>query len=79
MIWNGTLINVTPANFIHAEVVQTDPGLKGDTATGGTKPATIITGATINVPLFIEQGESIKIDTRGWFLHFSRQILSRSD
>jgi elongation factor P len=50
--------------FVELIVVQTDPGIKGDTATGGSKPATVETGVTINVPLFIEEGEKIKVDTR---------------
>lgn len=51
-------------NTVEFEVVQTDPGLKGDTATGGSKPARISTGATISVPLFVNTGDKIKIDTR---------------
>ena len=51
-------------NSVTLEVTQTDPGVKGDTATGGTKPATVETGAQVMVPLFISQGERIKIDTR---------------
>jgi elongation factor P len=51
-------------NSIVVEVTQTDPGVKGDTATGGTKPATLETGATIMVPLFISIGDKIKVDTR---------------
>lgn len=51
-------------NFIEAEITHTDPGVRGDTATGGTKPATIASGATVNVPLFLNQGEVIRVDTR---------------
>jgi len=58
------ILDVSPPNFIEVEVVRTDPGLKGDTAQGGTKPAKIASGATINVPLFINEGEMIKVDTR---------------
>ena len=55
---------VTPPNFVELKITDTDPGLKGDTAQGGSKPATLETGATIRVPLFISQGEVIRIDTR---------------
>ena len=51
-------------NFVELEVTQTDPGLKGDTAQGGTKPATLSTGATIKVPLFVNTGDKLRIDTR---------------
>ncbi|MEM9100841.1 MAG: elongation factor P [Pseudomonadota bacterium] len=63
-LWNGTPISVTPPNFIISEVTETDPGLKGDTAGTGGKPATVATGAVVRVPLFIQVGEVIKIDTR---------------
>ena len=58
------LLGVQPPMFIEAEITQTDPGFKGDTVQGGTKPATIETGATVQVPMYINQGERIKIDTR---------------
>lgn len=63
-LWNGTPITVTPPNFVELEVVETDPGLKGDTAGTGGKPATMNTGAVVRVPLFIQIGEIIKVDTR---------------
>lgn len=63
-LWNGTPILVVPPNFVNLTVSNTDPGLRGDTASGATKPATVETGATIKVPLFVEEGELIKIDTR---------------
>mgnify|MGYP000677854127 CR=1 FL=1 len=63
-LWNDNPISVTPANFVELEVTETDPGLKGDTAQGGSKPATLSTGAVVRVPLFIEVGEVLKIDTR---------------
>lgn len=63
-LFNNAPIVVTPPNFIELEVAQTDPGLKGDTAQGGTKPATLITGAVVHVPLFIVEGEILRIDTR---------------
>ncbi len=63
-IWNGAILNVTPPNFVELKVAQTDPGLRGDTTGGGNKPATLETGAVVKVPLFIDQGEILKIDTR---------------
>lgn len=61
---NDTILYAEPPDQIEVEVIQTDPGLKGDTAQGGSKPATISGGATVQVPLFIDQGEKIKVDTR---------------
>lgn len=63
-LWNGAAISVTPPNFVELEVVETDPGLKGDTAGTGGKPATLATGAVVRVPLFIQIGEVLKVDTR---------------
>ncbi len=63
-LWNDEPISVVPPNFVELEVTETDPGLKGDTAQGGTKPATLSTGATIKVPLFVNTGDKLKIDTR---------------
>ena len=63
-LFNDNPIAVTPPNFVELEVTETDPGLKGDTAQGGSKPATLSTGAVVRVPLFINQGEVLKIDTR---------------
>jgi len=63
-LWNDAPISVVAPNFVDLEVTETDPGLKGDTAQGGSKPAILATGATVRVPLFIEQGEFLKIDTR---------------
>jgi elongation factor P len=57
-------ILVVAPNFVDLDIVETDPGLKGDTATGGSKPATLSTGAVVTVPLFINIGESIRVDTR---------------
>ncbi|MBH8575029.1 elongation factor P [Nostocaceae cyanobacterium CENA369] len=62
--WGEQVLEVELPNSVVLEVVETDPGVKGDTATGGTKPAKLETGATVMVPLFISQGERIKIDTR---------------
>ncbi len=62
--WNGKPLEVELPNTVVLEVVQTDPGIKGDTAAGGAKPAVLETGAQVNVPLFISTGERIKIDTR---------------
>ena len=63
-LWNGDPISVTPPNFAELAVTETDPGIRGDTAQGGTKPATLSTGATVKVPLFVETGDVLKIDTR---------------
>ena len=63
-IWNDQAIAVEPPNNIDVKVTETDPGLRGDTAQGGVKPAIVETGASIRVPLFIEEGELIKVDTR---------------
>ena len=63
-LWNGDPISVSPPNFVSLTVAETDPGVRGDTASGATKPATMETGAVIKVPLFIEEGELLKIDTR---------------
>ncbi len=63
-LWNGNPIAVTPANHVILKVAETDPGLRGDTSGGGGKPATCETGAVVRVPLFIEEGELIKVDTR---------------
>lgn len=63
-LWNGAPIAVTPPNFVELKVIETDPGVRGDTATGGTKPARLETGAVVKVPLFIEEGEILKCDTR---------------
>lgn len=61
---NGEPINVEVPMFVELKVVKADPGVKGDTASGGTKPATLETGAVVKVPLYLEEGEVIKIDTR---------------
>lgn len=63
-LWNGQPITITPPNFVELAVVDTDPGLKGDTAGTGGKPATLSTGAVVKVPLFVQIGEVIKVDTR---------------
>ncbi len=63
-LWNNEAISVLPPNFVHLKVTETDPGVKGDTSSGGSKPATLETGAVIRVPLFIQTDEVIKIDTR---------------
>ncbi|MBE6839645.1 MAG: elongation factor P [Ruminococcus sp.] len=62
--YKGNVFGVEPPFFVELEVTETDPGFKGDTATNATKPATLETGAEVKVPLFIEQGDKIKIDTR---------------
>jgi elongation factor P len=63
-LYNGAPLTVSAPNFVELEVVDTDPGMKGDTAQGGSKPATLSTGAVVNVPLFIVIGEVLKVDTR---------------
>ncbi len=63
-LWNGEPISVTPPNFVTLQITDTDPGVRGDTASGGSKPATLETGAVVKVPLFIDNGEVIKVDTR---------------
>ncbi len=62
--YNGNVFSVEPPLFVELEVTETEPGFKGDTATGATKPATVETGAVIAVPLFVNQGDKLKIDTR---------------
>lgn len=62
--YNGNVFAVEPPLFVELEISDTEPGFKGDTATGATKPAVVETGATVYVPLFVEQGDKIKIDTR---------------
>lgn len=63
-LWNNRPIDIAPPNFVELRISETDPGLKGDTAQGGIKPATLETGAVVRVPLFVESGEMIKVDTR---------------
>ncbi len=63
-LFNGALLAVMPANFVDLRVTETDPGLKGDTAQGGSKPATLETGASVRVPLFIHPNDVIRVDTR---------------
>jgi elongation factor P len=64
LIINGVPAGVEVPNFVELQVVKTDPGLRGDTASGGSKPATLETGAVVQVPLFINEGELLRIDTR---------------
>ena len=70
-LWNDSPLIVTPPNFVELEITETDPGVKGDTASGGVKPATLSTGAVVRVPLFVDQNEVVKVDTR------SREYVSR--
>lgn len=70
-LWNNAPLVIAPPNFVELEIVETDPGVKGDTASGGGKPAKLSTGATVRVPLFIDQGDVIKVDTR------TREYVSR--
>ncbi|MBA1149031.1 elongation factor P [Ectothiorhodospiraceae bacterium WFHF3C12] len=64
VLWNGEPISVDPPAHVNLTVTQTDPGLRGDTSSGGSKPATLETGAVVQVPLFIEEGEVLRVDTR---------------
>jgi elongation factor P len=63
-LWNGVPLSVTPPNFVILKITDTDPGVKGDTSGGGGKPATLETGAVVRVPLFVQVGELIRVDTR---------------
>lgn len=64
MLWDGKPLYVSPPNHVILRITETDPGVRGDTAQGGTKPATLETGAVVKVPLFVNQDELIKVDTR---------------
>ncbi len=70
-LWNSQPLLVEPPKFVELTITETDPGVRGDTAQGGVKPATLETGAVVRVPLFIEQGEKIRVDTR------SKEYVSR--
>lgn len=63
-LWNDVPLVVAPPNFVILKITETDPGLKGDTSGGGGKPATLETGAVVRVPLFVQEGEFVKVDTR---------------
>jgi elongation factor P len=63
-LWNDSPLSVLPPNHVELDIVETDPGLRGDTAQGGSKPAKLSTGAVVKVPLFLEIGDLIKVDTR---------------
>jgi elongation factor P len=63
-LWNGSPLIVQPPNFVELEIVETDPGVRGDTSGSGGKPAKLETGATVRVPLFVQEGEVIRVDTR---------------
>ena len=64
LLWNGVALSLVPPNFVVLEIVETDPGVRGDTSGGGGKPAKMATGAVVRVPLFVQTGETIKVDTR---------------
>ena len=72
MTWNGKVSSVDPPTTVELEVTSTDPGVKGNTVSGGSKPATLETGAVVQVPLFVNAGEKVKVDTR------TDQYLSRA-
>jgi elongation factor P len=63
-LWNGAPLVVSPPNFVELQITETDPGVRGDTSGGGGKPAKLETGAVVRVPLFVGQGEVIRVDTR---------------
>ena len=63
-LYNGSPLSLEPPNFVELKITQTDPGVRGDTSGGGSKPATLETGAVVNVPLFVSEGEIVKVDTR---------------
>ena len=63
-LWNGVPLVVAPPNFVELTIVETDPGVRGDTAQGGVKPAKLETGAVVRVPLFVEEGTKVRVDTR---------------
>lgn len=63
-LWNGEPLAVAPPNFVTLKIIETDPGVRGDTSGGGGKPAKLETGAMVRVPLFVQQGELVKVDTR---------------
>jgi elongation factor P len=64
LFWKDRPLQIELPNFIEAAIVRCDPGLKGDTASGATKPATLETGAVLQVPLFVKEGDRIRVDTR---------------
>lgn len=64
LFFNGAVIGIDPPNFVNLEVTETDPGVRGDTSSGGSKPATVETGAIVQVPLFVNIGDVLRIDTR---------------
>lgn len=64
LLWNGVALSVVAPNFVILQIVETDPGIRGDTSGGGGKPAKVETGAIVRVPLFVQTGEHIRIDTR---------------
>jgi elongation factor P len=63
-LWNNAPLSVQPPNFVELKIVECDPGIRGDTAQGGGKPAKLETGAVVRVPLFVENGETVRVDTR---------------
>jgi elongation factor P len=63
-LWNGVPLLVSPPNHVELKIVETDPGVRGDTAQGGVKPAKLETGAVVRVPLFLEEGDVVRVDTR---------------
>jgi hypothetical protein len=76
-LWNGEPIFVQPPNFVELKITETDPGVRGDTSGGGGKPATLETGAVVRVPLFVNQDEVIRVDTRSGE-YSARVVIRRS-
>ena len=64
LMWNGSPVSIVPPTFVNLKIFQTDPGVKGNTASGGSKPATLSTGVVIKVPLFLSEGDTVIVDTR---------------
>ncbi|MBW2388689.1 MAG: elongation factor P, partial [Deltaproteobacteria bacterium] len=64
LFWKGNPVNIELPSFVEVVITQSDPGVKGDTSSGATKPATLETGAVIQVPLFLKEGEKVRVDTR---------------
>ena len=64
LMWNGSPVSIVPPTFVTLKIFQTDPGVKGNTASGGSKPATLSTGVVIKVPLFLSEGDTVIVDTR---------------
>ena len=78
-LWNGAPIAVQPPNFVELKIVETDPGVRGDTSGGGGKPAKLETGAVVRVPLFVGQDEIVKVDTRSGEYVVAGEVIDPAD